>query len=231
MLSRAFQMIAPLYEALYTPRFGTPLVFKEVTREPYMRMLLERTTIKIVYIVRSPWAVVASNLRGQADGRMPTGRFSVLENLLRMHDNYLASAYAGRIQGLSDVQKNALLWRMDVEKGLDAIAGKPNGKLVIYENLCRAPLAEARRIFDHFQVEFHEDTERFIIASTSGNRAVRRRLGEGSVKEYFSVFHDPIESMNRWRSQLSSSQTNEISDVVSQSKAFQECAAMGNWHQ
>jgi len=226
---RAVKPFGALYEALYTPKYGTALAFKEINGDRLMRDLLKETSIKILYIVRSPWAVVASTMRGQAERLMPTGRFAVLDSLLEKHDENLANQYAGKIESLNDFQKNALLWRMDAEKGVNAIDGNPNAMLMIYENLCRTPLEQSKEVFAHFGIDMHPNTEDFISASSSSEDSARREHGEAVVNDYFSVFRDPMQSMNKWRTQLTEQEQAEITEVVGDSEVFQRCASLGRW--
>jgi hypothetical protein len=226
---RAVKPFGALYEALYTPKYGTALAFKEINGDRLMRYLLKQTSIKILYIVRSPWAVVASTMRGQAEHLMPTGRFDVLDSLLEKHDENLANHYAGKIDSLNDIQKNALLWRMDAEKGVTAIDGNPHAMLMIYENLCRAPLEQSKEAFSHFGMDMHTNTEDFISASSSSEGSARREHGEAVVNDYFSVFRDPMQSMNKWKTQLTEQEQAEITEVVGDSEVFQRCASLGHW--
>jgi hypothetical protein len=218
-----------LFERLYAP-IGRPLlVFKEVTMEPLMERLLERTRVPVVYLVRHPCGVVGSMVRGQERGLMSSGRLRVLESLLEKHDPELALRYGPRLASASPLTRNALLWRIDVERGVRAALGHERGLLLVYEEVCREPRAAAERLLGHFGLDVAPETDAFLEASSASDRGARRRAGEGWVDDYFSVYRDPRRSMDAWKQQLDREAIEEILDVVRDSPAFAACAGRGEW--
>lgn len=221
--------LQPVFERLYTPP-GRPLVvFKEVGFARALERLVRVARLRTVYLVRHPCAVVSSSLKGQGQGLMPTGRLGVVQSLVETHDPALAARFAGRYDSLTNTQRNALLWRIDVERALAAIQGQENGMLVVYESLCRDPAAVSEAALTYFGLGPSEQTARFLEMSVTKDQGARWRSGEGLVNKYFSVFRDPLESMNKWKTALSAADQAEVFDIVSESAAFQSCAAIGNW--
>ena len=109
--------IAPLalpFAKIYTPRNRPPVVFKEVSLSRLFEQLASKTSMKLIYLVRDPRGVVASLTQGQRQGIMPTGQWTVLDSLMAKHDPALAERYRPQLDRLSPVEKNALLWRMEV---------------------------------------------------------------------------------------------------------------------
>ena len=233
LLSRKLPMFHRLFECYYTPRITSNavpiLVFKEVGLELMMTKIIEREMFPIVYLVRHPCGVVSSMLQGQARQKMPTGRLGVLPSLLEKHDSKLASLYAGRVHELNDCQKNALLWRIDVEKGIRAARGNRNVFIVVYEDLCRNPLMRAKEIFGRHKISMHENTKNFITRSVSNDQRFRRSSGEGLINDYFSVYRNPLDSIELWKEKLSSDQKKQVMKIVEDSDAFQCCWALGHW--
>jgi len=217
------------YALLYSPRGNPVLIFKEVSKEKFMIALLRHTDLRIVYQVRHPCAVVASMVRGQAEGVMGTGRLGVLTSKLREHDTALADRYAERADDLSPYQQNALLWRMEVEETLPAVRDHPNVCIIVYEALCGNPGREAMRMFDHFGIAMHDAVLSFIEQSTTSDQTARRASGESFVKDYFSVFRSPAESIDKWKTQLTAAQQREILDIVEPSDAWRFYHNLGHW--
>jgi hypothetical protein len=215
-----------LFERLYTPTRQPTLVFKQVTMEPVLEAMLTRTNARAVYLVRHPCGVVASALAGQRSGMMPVGRLTVLDSLLRKHDAALA-ARTPPVDSLSDLQKNALLWRIEVEQGVRACEASPNGQLVIYEALCRDPIGISRQVFDHLGLSFPDATLKFVESSVAGAGGASR--SEPFIRSYFSVFRDPQESMNKWKTQLAPHEIRSILDMVEDSEVFAKLGSQADW--
>jgi hypothetical protein len=228
LVSRKIPLMDRLFEWLYTPGSRPPLIFKEVDLTHIMKALVERAHIRLVYLVRHPCGVIASTLAGQDLDAMPSGRFGVLKSLLENHDPQLAQQYAPRLDILSPTVKNALLWRLDVERALEIARANPAVHVLVYENLCREPVRYSREVFAHLNLDFPPETEAFIDESTSG-RSRGRRYERFSIDRYFSVFQDPQKSMLRWQGQLTDIQKAEIDEVLHSCPAYQGFVDAGSW--
>lgn len=216
--------IAPLalpFAKLYAPRGRPPLVFKQVSLARVFEQLAVRTSMRLVYLIRDPRGVVASLTQGQRQGVMPTGQWSVLDSLMAKHDPELARRYTPQLDRLTPIEKNTLLWRMEVERATAACREEDNTLLVSYEAMCEDPFTHARRIFEHCGLEFTEQTQRFLELSTSGSENRRNPYGDSGGGKYFSVFRNPRHSMNKWKDQLRTEEIDAILDIVRDSPAFE----------
>ena len=210
-----------LYEAAYRPTGQPYLIFKEVTAAKLLNAFVSKTRIPILYLVRHPCGNVASRMKGQAEGKMPTGKFPVLDELVARHDPALADRLGTGLEHRDPAFKNAVLWRIEVEASMRAMAGVPTCRLLIYENLCREPEALASAAFQHLGLEPTAELSRFLRRSTSGSGA--------KSSGYFSVIKNPIESMEKWKNHLTKTQINTILEIVSESPEFAKLAADGRW--
>ena len=55
------------------------------------------------------------------------------------------------------------------------------------------------------------------------------RYGDLGSRDYFSVFRDPLQSMNNWKQQLSSTERAKIISVVRDSMVFQAGVRAAHW--
>lgn len=227
MAIRRLSVMQSVFRKLYSPSGRPHLVFKEVTHEKTMRNILGNTSMRAVYLVRSPQGTVASILRGQAKSLMPTARFDILADVLEDYDPQLADHYAGKLDTLSDVQKNALLWRLDAQYGFEAVCEHEGGMVLFYEDLCVDTRQRTQDVFEHLGLDYHEQTDKFIEASTSNQNNITH--GDRMINGYFSVFRDPSQSMNKWKKQLTSEQIEEVMDVVADCPLYQEGVRRGHW--
>jgi hypothetical protein len=230
-LARRLKPAAAAYRRIYRARAQGVLVFKEVSMEKHLGSILGSARVPVVYLVRHPMAVVASTIKGQNAGAMPVGRLGVLESLLTSHDSTLAARFVPRLGSLGPAASNALLWRIDVEKGVSAVRGVRHARLVIYENLCRDPQGVVDGICTLFGLPAAPAVTRFIRESTTPEASRKRRLLRGDALSggYFSVYRDPRRSMDKWKDELSADQVRDIRAVVEDSPVFQRCAELGAW--
>lgn len=228
-VARKFGVASRLFSRLYTPRDNPPLVFKEVTMEPMMANVLLRTTMPVVYLIRHPFGVISSLLEGQARNIMPTGRIGVLDSLMRKHDPALADRYTGELSSLSPAQLNALLWRMDVEKAWQSMNGNQRALLLFYEDLCKNTEERAQEVFSHFNIGFVEEVKDFISKSTVPGHKSSIRSKAITQKSYFSVYRDPLKSMNKWKDKLDKPDRDAILDIFSGSEAIETYLSHGHW--
>jgi hypothetical protein len=227
-LFRGVPRLSPLYAAVYSPAGRPPLVFKEIDMEDVMENLLRRTSMRLIYLIRHPCAVVSSLLEGMERGHMKTN-VAFLGSLLEKHDPALAARYVPGLESLSGAAKNALMWRIGAEQGVASCRQHERALLVQYEELCVNTLEATQRCFGHLEIPFDDQTARFVEDSSKDSDGLRKKHGEQFIKDYFSVFRNPVLSMNKWKQELSQDQIDAIFDVVRDSPAFVHCAALGHW--
>jgi hypothetical protein len=218
-----------LYAMLYTPPDGLPLVFKEVNLETMMDRLIQAAKTRVVYILRHPCAQVSSVSRGQESDLMAAGRLPALKGILRDFGSPQLHHFLDRIDELDVFQKNALLWRIDVDLAWDAVLDRPNVLTVVYENLCRDPLAWGRRVFDHFGIPFHDQTARFIRESTEAPVDPDLPRSRAKKVDYFNVFRNPEQSMNKWKTRLTPEAQDSIREIVAGSPAYEYGVQEAGW--
>lgn len=230
-LALRFNFLSPVFQKLYTARRRNPsLVFKEVNMERVMINLLARTSVPIIYLVRHPCAVVASNVRGQKQGVMFDKRHSILKKVLEKRDDELAERYRPQLEHLDGLEKEALLWRIDVEKSLSATQNHENALIIIYEKLCDDPHGVSKQAFQHFGLNFSEQTTHYLNSLTqTGPQRSRWFWGEFGLNPYFSVARNPAEMKEKWKQKMSSADRQRILTIVQDSPAFQFGARVGGW--
>ncbi|NET57408.1 MAG: sulfotransferase [Symploca sp. SIO2E6] len=228
-LARKNVLCSGLFRYLYTPKGNPMLVFKEVDYASTMLQLLRQTQIPIVYLVRHPCAVVSSVLRGQKDSLMPSGRRSVLKNILEQYEPKLAKQYGDRLETLKPSEQEALLWLLEVGQSVPACQNYSNGLLVIYEELTERPLEVTEKIFSHFGLNMAQESVSFIKESTTTSPVSRMKRGEIGINQYFTVFRDPKISRDRWQKEMSQEDQEGVMEIVKNSPAFAIGAEPGLW--
>jgi hypothetical protein len=228
-VARRSAAISQFFRYLYTPRNEPYIVFKEVQLEDAARGLLLGTSVAVVVLLRHPCATVVSILAGQKRNLMPIGRQKILARILVDHAPDLHAQYAGRLEALSDIEKEALIWRVSVERYYQAVQQSGRGRLVFYEQLCREPMAIAEEVLGVFGLSMEPQVRDFIEAATRPRPWSALRYGDLGSRDYFSVFRDPLQSMNSWKQRLSGAERAKVISVVRDSAVFQAGVRAAHW--
>lgn len=229
-VARKLRLAAPLYRLFHTPAAGTPLVFKEVTYERCMANMLQHTAVPVIYLVRHPCGNVMSDVRGQQEGKMPSGRQTVLASLLANHNPALLERYQHRLDEMTVVEKTALLWRIDLEIGMAAIQQYPQQAMVItYEQICDDAHHYVKTIFDHFQLSYAPQTQQFLNALYDVNGAEKQEINKDLMDNFFTVYRNPSQQKTAWKKKISDQDRHSIEAIVQDSPSFQHLATLGGW--
>lgn len=229
-VARLLPPISKLYGAAYSPRPGPALIFKEVTFVKPIQNLLERTKMPIVYLVRHPCATVLSLVRRQTQGKAKPASQRNLAKLLQENAPALAERFGDVIQGDDIVQRAALLWRYEIDSCVPLLQRSSRGMLLTYEQLTDDTHTQARRLLKHFGLRYAEQTERYVNylhGLESGRNVGPRRTGWGD--KYFSVYRNPTEQRDAWKSKISATNRRKVEQIVEDSPAVAICSALGKW--
>lgn len=224
-LARAIPPMAAWFRWAYTPQDRPPVVFKDVNIEQSLSALAGAGA-RVVYLIRHPCAVIASHLDGQRRKTMTATREHNLERKLATHPG-LHARFAPRLEALSKVQRRALLWRVSVDQVFEP--ADPRVLRVAYENLCRDTRAEVLGVLEHLGLPMHPQVDAFLAHSTAPRLVTRLWHGEIGINPYFSVFRDPRETVDRWKSTLPADERRQIMDIVEDSPGFRFGREHAGW--
>ena len=157
----------------------------------------------IVVLVRHPCGVVASGLRGVATGKMSTAQ--AYHDWLKLEPAIRRGLTAQKLDQLSHVEVLATSWLLFNEYVLDALAGNPRVKVVVYEELCENPVELTQEIFDHCGFDDSPETRDFIRACLDSTDA---------SPEYFQVLRNPKAAAVRWKSELSEADQQTVYELT-----------------
>lgn len=152
---------------------------------------------RIIHILRHPGAIVASQLRGS--------QFNKFDQNFKAYDDYdtfedLLLSPAGRRSGLSmeDLKEMGAIERLarsvllNMENALEAIEGRADCKLLVYEDLCMKRFEVMEELLHFCNLPFEQQVRDFLTASGAKHRS-----------RYYSVFKDPLAAASQWRRELS----------------------------
>jgi hypothetical protein len=162
---------------------------------------------RAVLIVRHPCGQIASVMQGARDRR-----FALAEPGTDMpFDEAAAVTFAAAygvgepaFQRLPDAAKYAWSWRAFNEPAWLAISGLSNAMVVVYEDLCAKPQAQAWTILAFAGLQLHSQTEAFLARSTRFDRAAG----------YYAVMRNSVAAAERWRTAMAVEDQAAVNSVV-----------------
>jgi Sulfotransferase family len=193
-----------------TPRSGDDyrLVWKSIESLGRLGLLIDSLPeARSVHIVRHPCGYVASVLRGEAasqfDHVCAASDLPIYEMLSRTEPARRRSLTLDVFRGMTAVERLAWRWVIFNEVAFEDTAANPRNLVLYYEELCAAPEAVTRRLFEFSGLVWNEQTAAFLRSSTARER-----------KGYYSVFKDPLESAWHWMGGLVAPDAARIAEVA-----------------
>ena len=192
---------------------GLPIVWKSIESLGRLGVLCRILPASpSVLILRHPCGYIASVLRGESMGRLPTRTlahedYGVYEMLLETEQARRHGLTIDQIRRMPRVARLAWRWVLFNEKAMDDTEGLAHCTVVRYEDVCRDPQAQARKLFDCAGLRWNDQTETFIRRSTASEH-----------NAYYSIFKDPLKSAYKWKNELEAADIERAVSVVRDSK-------------
>ena len=171
---------------------------------------------KIILLLRHPAGQIASAIKAidsdKIDGQPPATRdWGIYEDLAATVQGRSKALTLSRFQSLDPVERLAWRWAISNDKALQDLEGRPNVRTVLYEDLCNDPLAVSRSLFEFSGLDWRNEVEAFVMASSS----------TANANGYDRVIRDSRQTANSWRTKLAPSKIDLIANVLRQSRAGQ----------
>jgi hypothetical protein len=157
---------------------------------------------RIIAMYRHPCGQIASIKRAVAGGFTRGGLFG---------PRVLATAAARELgmtrelyEAMPMLDRWAWAWAFVHAKLFDEARNFANVRLLRYESLCEAPIAQARDLMAFARLSWAEETHRFIEETTRSSGRER----------YFSLFRNPMEAATKWQRELSAEEVAHVTGIV-----------------
>jgi hypothetical protein len=162
-----------------------------------------RPGIRFILVLRHPAGVVASEIRGKSLGKMPG--VAPIEALAATPSAVERGLTLDYFEAADDVEKLTWWWVLFNEKMISDTQGLENCLLVNYDDMCTDPSAALKTMYAHAGIDVSDAVSEFLDKSTAGDTT-------GGA--YFSLFRNPQEASNRWRSELTDAQVARIRAIT-----------------
>src|SRR5262249_30861723 len=112
-----------------------------------------------------------------------------------------------KLDAMQPVERLAWRWVLYHEKAMDDVAGLDKCIHIRYEDVCREPLDQSRKLFEFAGLSWNEQTDAFVRESTASESDA-----------YYSVFKDPLKSAYKWKTEFDPKDIERIIAVVKDTK-------------
>lgn len=160
--------------------------------------------MQMILLIRHPCGQVASMMRGILLGKFEGPLY--LDGILAAEQAARYSLTAELFHSMSAVEQLAWNWAILNEKALEDLSGYNTVKVVLYDDLCLEPTSLARELFDFVGLDWSAETDAFLNHSTNQRGAER----------YYQVFKDTRSALNKWRTELTSAEQENILAIARQ---------------
>ena len=163
-----------------------------------------------ILLLRHPCGQIASILHGVEERRFALQSGGDMPFNEEQTTMFASARGVGEreFQALPAVAKYAWGWLAFNETAFAALAGQPNVRVVVYEDLCARPQAVTRELFAFAGLAWNSATDGFLARSTT----------HGRKSHYYSVFQDSSAVANRWHSTMTPEDQAAVRAVVRGSK-------------
>lgn len=187
------------------------LVWKSIESTLAMGTITKVIPGRGILILRHPCGYITSVLRGESRGRFsescPTAEdYGMYDHLARTEGARRRGLTLDALYAMAPIDRLAWRWTLANEKAMEDMLGLGNATHVLYEDVCKNPFDQVRRLFEFTGLRWDTQTERFIRASTGRDNPA-----------YYSVFKDPQKSANAWRNELDPATVRRIMSIAEQS--------------
>ncbi|WP_334049577.1 sulfotransferase domain-containing protein [Alteromonas gracilis] len=163
--------------------------------------------IKVVHLIRSPFAVVDSRLRGAKLGLMSNQSY-----LKELFDAYGETAFdisLKELNTLSMEEKFTYEWMVHNHQVINSCSGHRNYFFVSYDKLATNVKKELLKLFKQLQLPWSNQTEILIKEMLAA---------EKNDSGYFGVIRSPKTQLHKWKESLSLQQIANISRMLAKSE-------------
>lgn len=206
-------LVLPTLNSVSKPKAELHIVWKSIESLGRLGLLARcLPDSKSIHIVRHPCGYIASVLKGeQGEQFVSSARssedYDLFAQLLKTENGCSYALTETDLKAMQPVERLAWLWLLVNEKAMQDLHELDNSLVLRYEDLCENPLQKSQELFNFAGLQWNQQTENFVASST-----------HNSNDGYYSVFKNPKDAANKWRSYLSEDEQCLISKVVNRSK-------------
>lgn len=177
---------------------------------------------RAIRIIRHPCGYIASVMRGEAQRKFVSSvrtseDYGIIQILLDTPRGVRRHLTVEHMRQLHPVERMAWIWVLLNEKSEDDTATDGRCTSVCYEDVCRDPLNKAKDLFSFCGLPWTEQTADFIKASTQGTKAPGLERVTQDSRRYYSIFRDPLQSAEKWKSEMKDEDVERVYRVLRQS--------------
>ncbi len=180
---------------------------------------------RAIRITRHPCASISSTLRGEAHHKFSSSvPASEDYGIMRI---FLETTVRSRgltvdhLRQFHPIERMAWIWVLANEKAGDETRSTGRCMDVRYEDVCSDPHGKVRELFSFSGLTWTEQTSNFIRASTLGVQPGAFDQLTQDSRRYYGIFRDPVQSADKWKSEMKPEDIERVYRVLRQSDLIQ----------
>lgn len=175
-----------------------------------------------IRILRHPCGYISSVLKGEAQRKFITKvrtseNYESLQALLETPAGRQRRMTLDHLRQLHPVERMAWFWVLLNEKAQDDTAGDSRCTSVRYEDVCRDPANKGKELFSFCGLDWHWQTAEFVRTSTLESPPTALDRITQNSRRYYSIFRNPLESAEKWKSEMRVEDIERVFGVLRQS--------------
>jgi Sulfotransferase family len=217
-LGKAIPKLQWLYNKYGEPLFTSDdsVLIKQVNfPNEHLKTLTKVLEPTIICLIRGPYSSISSAIQfyKKTNQQIKTPESSQrVRCLIEREDHDQYKQYAEIISDLSPSAFEALRWRIQTEPLIEFSNQYPNSLNIKFEDILNDPEKEFSTIFNFLNWPFDEKIKNAI--KSTGKKNI---IDELFKNELFNVHKSKNEVANKWKTNLSQTEKNEINEIIKDS--------------
>ena len=203
--ARAIPILRPVYSRMFTPRTdeGISIVIKETRSSIDLESILSGLRIStFLVVIRHPYNVIASHLRGFTAGVMMPTSAQMRQQSWQYHAQMPYVHQSGLTErqflSMSEIEFLAVMWRIQNEEFLRIQSGHPKSRVFLYEDCVNDTRLIIDELFALLGLPLESEVSKFARESTRP-RTKRAWLRTPARFDYFRVSRRRELEKDDWR--------------------------------
>ncbi|MBU1060508.1 MAG: sulfotransferase [Proteobacteria bacterium] len=209
-LFQFYQFSGLKYPKIDRVRTKGPIVWKSIESLGRIGTVLRSIeNCKAIHIIRHPCGHISSIIRGEQLSHYKeesNADMGLLKLLAQGDEAKSHNLTINKFSKMSRIEVLTWRWILSNEKAINDIRNDKNALTIMYDDICKFPYDNFKKLFQFAGLSWTGQTESFLKKSISKN-----------TDRYYSITKSPLDSSNKWRTELSQDQIKIVSELVNQS--------------
>jgi hypothetical protein len=222
LVAKTLRFLSPLYSKLFSlnEKIDINYLIKETrSLESFESILRGLRTDVVIFLVRKPEGVIASNITGINKGKMDRitsiDKVNWLQSAEFQQSDISKATDINPLNKLSDIEFLSLQWIVYHEQMLKIFNDTESAKVCLYDDFLTNTFEKTSSLFSDIGIGQCKGVANFIEESAGKKEKDKNLFEIDSSNDFYSVYRKQEFNSNTWKSVLSESEQIKIKDITS----------------